>query len=238
MVAMITVDEFPPSAGRRMRVSLESRYGMCSFGPVARALTTLPRANRLLRMLLPSRSRVSRRARCSGSFFLSLIREKSMGRDVCSDPARSTTLRVDTRTMASSTCRLSKINWKIVCDRDACSCTLLRPNMRRASPFAASCLTSSRHPTTVSVTLPTFTRPSLSSVMMRVGCSSASRSLSCSLYTSRNDTRSSDTRSGVARMWSKKSLTASAMRPTELPVPLMVCVFPLLVCPYAMMQPL
>ena len=57
MVQMMAVREFPPRAGSRMRVSFESRKGMCFFSPVDSFPMTFPSVRSDLLMLAPSLSR-------------------------------------------------------------------------------------------------------------------------------------------------------------------------------------
>mmetsp|Transcript_19414 Transcript_19414/g.62222 ORF Transcript_19414/g.62222 Transcript_19414/m.62222 type:complete len:243 (-) Transcript_19414:623-1351(-) len=121
-VAMMHVRELPPSASIRMRVSLESRNGMCVASGSVKAVMQRPRTCRLVLMLVISEMWPFSRVSFSPHF---------------SEPARSTKLNLERITRPDSTLRRSTIIWKIEWLRLLTSFILVWRQARCSSPCSS-----------------------------------------------------------------------------------------------------
>ena len=233
--------QFPSRAGRSRRVSFDERYGTCTRAPPPSASrdTTLPNASRLWLIDPASFS-------CTPSALDSAAR---------SAPARSTSVRVLDRTSVSPSPALSSappspgrfslscLRWSRATrwdldDREF----VLRLDVSRACwACSRKASHSSRDVTRTWAPLSTTTPPPRAASSSRRGLWRAvpdcSRSNTCSLYTSKTESRSSKLSSPSAlprshSRWLNTSFTQNRERAA------MVCVFPVLVAPYAQTAPL
>ena len=137
----------------------------------------------------------------------------------------------DSTTMRKSVCARLLFSFMSVCD--TCRCP---------SPLASRARTSWALPTTTS-RVPVTTVPCgvdcilISASYAELLLDAPSRSRMHSLYTSRKDTRKVNCRSGMALALAKRALMASWMMPGLAAEPLIVCVLPDEVWPYASTLP-